>query len=885
MAGVPTGTVTFLFTDIEGSTKLARQHPDEWETARARHHAILHSAIDCHHGTVFQIIGDAFCAAFHTAEEALKAAIRAQRDLQGEEWGKTVIHVRMGIHTGAAEADGKDYRGYLTMSLVQRLMSAGHGGQILVSGATENLLRSRLPDGINLRDLGKHNFKDTPQPLRVFQIVASGLQTEFPPLRTSDLHPNNLPTQFTSFVGREKELADVKKLLQDTHLLTLIGPGGTGKTRLSIRAADDLLSHYPDGLWLVELAPISDALLVPRTAAVAMGLREDLQRPAIDLLCDYLHNKQLLLILDNCEHLVDACARMVDRILQAAPDIRILASSREALGIGGEVTYRVPSLELPDLNHLPPFDTLSQYEAVKLFIDRATSAVPGFRVTNENAPALAQICDHLDGIPLAIELAAAKVRVLSVDQIEKRLGDRFRLLTGGSRTALERHQTLRAAIDWSYNLLPPAEQLLFCRLSVFSGGWVLEAAESVCAADVTPADIHRDDILFLLEQLINKSMVVTEELQSRMHPSGEESLRYHMLETMREYASEKLMGSDALHKQYAAYYLLLAETIEPFLEKPEPALWLDKLEREHNNVRAALRWALEKSEVEIGLRLASSLYLFWLMRGHLNEGLAHMEKFLVMADGTVDGMTLAKSLDRAGTLNRYRGNLKRAHELIAESLSLRRGLGGRHGIADCLSNLGFVVLHQGHFTEARQHYSEALSIHNELGNQQGIADSLSHLALMAYYEGDFETAQVMDEDSLQIWRSLGDQQGIAWALYCLGNVRLRQGNHTTAHALFHESLGKSKEIGFKWGIAFSIEGLACLAACMGQDRRAILLAGGAFTLRQDIGIPLSPSAQADLEQLLAPARERLGEEAANKLWLKGLNVKIEQMSGEDEEEL
>src|SRR5688572_3053343 len=648
MSEHPTGTVTLLFTDIEGSTKLAQEHPELWETVRGRHHAILQSAIDAHHGYVFQIIGDAFCAAFHTAKDGLNAALDAQRKLQTEAWGKNPVRVRMGLHTGEAEAQDNEYRGYLSLSLVQRIMSAGHGGQILVSGVNENLLRSQLPTDINLRDMGKHNFKDVPQSVRVFQVIAPGLQSEFPALRTQDAQPNNQPAQFTSFVGREKELADVKRLLLDARLLTLIGPGGAGKTRLSIQSASESLDQHPDGVWLVELAPILDPFLVPHTTAIAIGLRDEPQRPVIDRLCDYLREKKMLLILDNCEHLVDACARMADRILHATPNVRVLASSREALGIGGEVTYRVPSLGLPDMQHLPSVESLSQYEAVKLFIDRATSAVSTFTVTKDNAPSLAQICYRLDGIPLAIELAAAKVHVLSVEQIAKRLDDRFRLLTGGSRTALEHHQTLRAAIDWSYNLLPPVEQVFFTRLSVFSGGWTLEAAESVCEG----RSVKSEDVLDLLEQLINKSLVIMEEIQ------GES--RYHMLETIRQYANEKLVGSDALREQHAAYFLILAETIEPSLEKSEPASWLDKLEREHNNLRAALRWAREKEQVEPGLRLASALCLFWFMRGYLSEGLAQIGEFLSLSEQTINTTTRAKALDHAGMLARYQGDLKRA---------------------------------------------------------------------------------------------------------------------------------------------------------------------------------------------------------------------------------
>ena len=872
MISIPSGTVTFLFTDIEGSTKLAQEHPDQWESLRERHHAILQSAMDALDGYVFQVIGDAFCVAFRTASNAANAAIDSQRKLQRESWGETSIKVRMGIHTGEAELQAKgDYRGYLAMSLVQRLMSAGHGGQILLSNATENLLRGQLSKDITLRDMGEHKFKDVAQLVRVFQVVAPGLQQEFPALRAPDVYPNNLPTQLTSFIGRTKELADVKKFLRDAHILTLIGPGGTGKTRLSIQAASQMLDQYPDGIWLVELAPISDALLVPRTAAVAIGLREEPQRPVMDVLCDYLHDKRLLLVLDNCEHLVDASAKMADKILRSAPNTRILASSREALRIGGEVTYRVPSLGLPDVHHLPPVESLSQYEAVKLFIDRAMNAVPTFSVTNENAPAVAQICDRLDGIPLAIELAVAKIRVLSVDQIAKRLDDRFRLLTGGSRSALEHHQTLRATIDWSYNLLPPAEQLLFSRLSVFMGGWTLEAAESVCS----DALVNSKDVLDLLEHLINKSIVIMEEEQYET--------RYNMLETMRQYAAEKLVEANAQFRQHASYFLILAETIEPHLEKPEPASWLDRLEREHNNFRAALRWAREEEQMELGLRLTSALCLFWFMRGYLNEGLAQLGDFLSLSSSTIDATLRAEALDRAGMLARYQGDLKHAHELIAESLSLRRELGERHGVADSLSNLGFVVLHQGDFTQARQLYSEALSIHRELDNRQGIADSLSHLALMAFYESDYESAQAMDESSLAIWRGLGDQQGIAWALHRLGNVRLHQGKYTVAHGLFKESLAISNTIGFKWGIVSAVEGLASLAASTKQAERCLLIAGGAFTLRQVIGVPLSSVAQEDFERMLAPARRLLGDEIAKQVWAKGLTLSIEQIVAEAQE--
>jgi predicted ATPase/class 3 adenylate cyclase len=619
MISRPTGTVTFLFTDIEGSTRLAREQPETWEALRSRHHEILHEAVEANNGIVFQIIGDAFCAAFYTAGEALKAAIQAQHGLQREAWKDCILRVRMGIHTGEAEARGNDYHGYLTLSLVQRVMSAGHGGQVLLTGATEMLLRGQMPQESSLRDMGEHKFKDVPYPIRVFQLVTSGLQNEFPALRALDIIPNNLPTQLTSFIGREKEVADIKNLLGNTHLLTLIGPGGTGKTRLSLQAGTDLLHSYPHGVWLIELAPVSDPAAVPAAGLAALDLPSEVHRPAIEMLSDFLREKEALLILDNCEHLVDACARMVDRLLHAAPKLRILASSREALGIAGEVSYRVPSLGLPDIKQLPPLDSLSQYEAVRLFIDRARAAQPSFHVTNENAPAVAQICYRLDGIPLALELAAAKVRALSVDQIAKRLDDRFRLLTGGNRTALERHQTLRATLDWSYNLLPAPEQILFRRLSTFVNGWTLEAAESVCSDELIP----REDVFDVLEQLVNKSLVLAQEWK--------DETRYSMLETMRQYAGEKLIESgesEKLHDRHLNYYLELAETAEPHLIRPEQIIWLDRLEADHDNLRQSLEWALGKESAEPALRLSAALGQFWDIQCYWLEGAQWLERAL-----------------------------------------------------------------------------------------------------------------------------------------------------------------------------------------------------------------------------------------------------------------
>jgi len=493
MPELPTGTVIFLFTDIEGSTRLWEEHPGAMRLALERHDALLTAAIETNNGHVFKTVGDAFCAVFSTATDALDAAIQAQRNLRPLQPSATTsdlsLKVRMAIHVGAAELRGGDYFGP-TLNRLARLLAVGHGGQILLSGAMQELVRDELPPGVSLRDWGQHRLRDLQRAEHVYQVVHPELPADFPPLRSLNELPNNLPQQMTSFVGREKEIAELRQWLTTSRLVTLTGAGGTGKTRLSLAVAAEVMGEFPDGVWLVELASLADPGLVPQTIATALGVREEPTRPIIQTLTDYLKSKTLLLVLDNCEHLLTACAQATETILRSSPHVRILASSREGLGVTGEHAYRVPSLTVPDPRHMPPMEKLDQYEAVRLFIDRALLVQPTFAVNNQNAPAVAQICHRLDGIPFAIELAAARVKAMSVEQISQRLNDRFRLLTGGSRTALPRQQTLRALIDWSYDLLSDKEKTLLRRLSVFAGGWTLEAAEKVCA-DVPSSSYSR----------------------------------------------------------------------------------------------------------------------------------------------------------------------------------------------------------------------------------------------------------------------------------------------------------------------------------------------------------------------------------------------------------
>ncbi len=586
---LPTGTVTFLFTDVEGSTRLWEAHPGAIRAALARHDALIEQAVERHGGRGVRPrgAGDSRFAVFARATDAVASAAAIQGALHAEPWPpETPLRVRLALHTGEADLRAGDYYGS-AVNRAARLRGIAHGGQALLSQAVYDLVRDALPVGVAVRDLGEHRLSDLARPERVYHLLAPDLPADFPPLRTLDALPHNLPLQLTSFVGREQELGEVAALLGAHRLLTLTGPGGTGKTRLALQAAADALEAYPDGVWLAELAALAGPALVPQAVAAAVGAREEPGRPLGATLTDALRPKRVLVLLDNCEHLLDACARLADTLLRACPHVRVLATSREALGTAGETTWRVPSLALPDPDRLGPLEQVTHYDAVRLFTDRAVAVQPAFRVTAANAPAVARICARLDGIPLALELAAARIRLLPPAQLLGRLEDRFRLLTGGSRTALERHQTLRAAVVWSHALLREPERALFARLAVFAGGWTLEAAEAVCTRDAGDAGdgLAAGEVLGFLSGLVDKSLVQAE-------TSGE-AARYHLLETIRLFAWERLRdagAAEAARDRHAAWCLALAEGWTAagthFPGAPEARL----ARAEHANVRAALEW-------------------------------------------------------------------------------------------------------------------------------------------------------------------------------------------------------------------------------------------------------------------------------------------------------
>jgi predicted ATPase/class 3 adenylate cyclase len=631
MAILPQGTVTFLFTDIEGSTRLVQDLGPAYRDVLERHQSLLRDAFS--RGVEVGTEGDSFFVAFASATDAVAAAAAGQLALAAEAWPEGhPVRVRMGLHTGQANPGADGYVGY-DVHRAARIAAAGHGGQVLLSESTHSLVRHDLPDGVTVRDLGPHRLKDLTTPERISQLVVGGLDDDFPALRTLDSSRTNLPAQLTSFVGRERELGELQALARAHRLVTVIGTGGTGKTRLMLQASAELVGEQADGVWLVELAPISDPEMIVQAVARGLGIREDGGRPLMDTVVDFLRTKSLLILLDNCEHLIGTCAELAEQVLASSSGVSLVASSREALGVTGEHVYQVPSLELPDEQlelddhggRGASFDKVRDAEAVRLFVERATAVLPSFTLTPADAPAVVEICRRLDGIPLAIELAAARVPLLSVQEIAMRLGDRFRLLTGGRRTALPRQQTLQALIDWSWDLLTEDERRLLRRLSVFAGGCTLEAASTVARLpdEAVPGGDASLDTLDALGRLVGRSLVVVDR-------GG--STRYHLLETIRQYARDRLVAADEtteLRNRHLAFYLRLALDAEPKLLSPDLAAWLVRLDADADNLRAAIDWAFEEDPAA-GLRLCVALSSYWRARS-LAEGLDHLRRAAELA--------------------------------------------------------------------------------------------------------------------------------------------------------------------------------------------------------------------------------------------------------------
>ncbi|KPL02140.1 MAG: hypothetical protein AMJ90_06635 [candidate division Zixibacteria bacterium SM23_73_2] len=724
--------------------------------------------------------------------------------------------------------------------------------------------------------------------------------------------PNNLPLQLTSFVGRDRQIADIKRLLGENRLLTLTGTAGCGKTRLAIEASRDLLEDCPDGVWLVELASLVDPSLVPQTVAIVLGLKEEPNRPLKMTLIDYLKGKKLLLVIDNCEHLVHECAALAEALLRACSELRILATSREGLGIIGEVIYHVPPLAIPESDVRLSLKELRQIEAVRLFIERASSARAGFGLTDQNSEAIAQICRRLDGIPLALELGAARVSVLTVEEIAKRLNDRFSLLTDGSKTRLPHHQTLRALIDWSYDHLTEPERRLFYRLSVFAGGWTLDAAEAVCAGD----GIEEKAVIDLHSRLVEKSLV---EMGPEFGGGGVKG-RYRMLGMVQEYARDRLQekeGTGQIQRRHRDYFLALAEESARQLTGSEQRSWALRLDAENENLRAALDSCFGKdANIKLAMQMAGALGRYWYVRGHWSEGRGLLTEVLGRPDAFGRTEARARALAWAGWLAYWQSDFKQAHSLLEESLSIRQELGDSLRIAETLNNLGAVAMQLGNYDRSRQYhekslairrkgrdrrsiavslhnlgelylslgnyaqartaYEESLALFREVEHTMGIADSLDSLGVVAEHQGDYSTAHEYHQEALKNRRERQDPMGIAESLYNLGELAIRQGQYNQAHTHHSQSLVIRQKLGDRIDIADSLEGLAALATTQKELVRAARLLGAARSLREEINVPTSPAKQKKLETAISHTRPAMGEKAFAKEWDKGRALTLDE---------
>jgi predicted ATPase/class 3 adenylate cyclase len=839
----PTGTVTFLFSDIEGSTTRWEQYRDAMAEALARHDTLMRARLEARGAYVFKTIGDAFCAAFTSAQDAMAAALDAQRALVAEDFSAVNgLRVRMALHSGSVDERDGDYFGP-TVNRVARLLAIGHGGQVLVSRACTELLQSGMPTNYSLRDLGAHRLKDLAQPEHVHQLLAPDLPETFPALLSLNYLSNNLPAQLTSFLGREDVVKQIEALLQRHRLVTLVGTGGAGKTRCAIQVGAELVDGSGDGVWLAELAPISDPSLVASVIARTLSVQESPNRPMLDTLLAYLKRKRLLLILDNCEHVMEQARIVVAAILRACADVHILATSREGLSIAGEQLYRMPSLSVPSVGQtLSPQDVLT-YGAPLLFLDRAFSVDSRLALTDENLPHIAEICRRLDGIPLAIELAAARVSVLSPQQLALKLDERFRVLTRGDRSALPRHQTMHALIDWSYDLLSNEERALFRKLSIYAGDFTLESAAAVCGADA----VDEIAILDLLSSLVDKSLVQAE--------AGGIETRYRLLESTRQYARQKLMDCgeyEAVARAHAAAYLALAEELDEAWETTSDRAWLGRAVPELENFRAAVGWAFgARGDVLMGERLTAALRLVWNSLATA-EGLRWVQRALAAADEATPKYTIAllelTEAQLQGTLaqfkgehaaaeravSRYRelgdprrfafaqqllgtalakcGKVAEGEALLRQAVAEARALGVHRLTSAMLIDLAGARRDAGDVVGALPFYAEALAIARPIGAERVAALVAVNIAEVEFRGGDAVEALRLAGDVLPVFRALKGTRNAANAQCNMAAYLLALARYEEARKSAREALAAARDTEFAVYIAFALQHLAAVGA-------------------------------------------------------------------------
>ena len=864
MAELPNGTVTFLFTDIEGSTRLWERDAVAMRAAVARHDALLSAAIAAHQGTAYKHVGDAVQAAFSTATDAMAAAVEAQRALAADPWPETgPLRVRMALHAGEAAPDAHgDYHQVSALNRLARLLATGHGGQVLLTETVRRAIGGRLPEGVELIDLGKHRLRDLLEPEQVSQAGIDGLPAHFPPLKSLERHPTNLPVQPNALIGRDRDIADLHRLLTDAtgRLVTLTGPGGIGKTRLALQAAAELLDHFVDGVFWVDLAPLADPRLVMPTIAATLGVREMGTLSLRDALVAYFADKQVLLVLDNYEHLLAAAPVTAD-LLAAAPHLRVLATSRAPLRLQAEREYPVPPLPLPTAGQEQSLDELSGVAAIALFTQRAQAVKPDFALSEDNAQTVAAICQRLDGLPLAIELAAARVKVLPPAALLARLERRLPLLAGGALDLPARQQTLRNTIAWSYDLLARGERKLFRRLAVFAGAATLEAVEAVANSE------SGLDVFAGVTGLIEQSLL-------RPAEGLESKPRFGMLETIREYALEQLTTSgeaEEMRQRHATWCVHFAERVAQmsrggFFGNPQDVA---ELEAEYANLRAALTWLTEAGNAKEALRLAAALGGFWNLRGHMADGRSWLERTLANDDGTQPRVR-ARALTWLSVLVGTRNEPERGFKLLEEALALARVAGDVPGIAAATVILGWGELRgRGDAALATALGKESLALFEEAGVLWGITASRLLLAEAARHRGELDRATAFYEQLLADFRrSGGDEYVAAQTLHSLGTIAQAQGDDPQAVSFYAEALVRFSDLGDLGSVAWCLEGVAAVAGRQHPEHAARLLAA-ADTLRTAINVPLPLAERPEYDRAVAGVRATMGEPAFTAAWLAG----------------
>jgi predicted ATPase/class 3 adenylate cyclase len=860
-----------LLSDIEGSVELWERDPEAMQRALTRHDTLMDECVTRHGGTVvFQHgEGDSRFAVFARPGDAVRAACELQRAFQRESWPTAgPLRVRLALHTGEAVERGGYFYGS-TVNRCARLRGLAHGGQILLSEATAALVRGSLPTGADLRDLAEHRLRGLERAERVFQLVHPDLPADFPPLVGAHRHRHNLPAPLTPLLGRERDVARACELLRrdDVRLVTLLGSGGIGKSRVGLQVAADLLDRFPDGVCFVPLEPIRDPGLVIPTIAQVLGLREARRRPIQDTLTSFLGEKQLLLLLDNFEQVLAAAPRLAE-LLAACARLKMLVTSRAPLHLSGEHDLMVPPLSLPDLERPPTLESLRKSPAVALFVERAAAITPDFALTSDSAAAIAEICHRLDGVPLALELAAARSRILAPTAMLARLDRRLIDLTGGARDAPARHQTLRRAIDWSYELLSEAERRLFRRLTIFVGGFTLDTAARVCDLD---GDLEID-VLEGVESLLMQSLLL--EAGTTSEP------RFVMLETIREYGLEQLdaHGETAtLRRRQAEQLLALAEAAAPNWTGPDQITWLGRLKAERDNLRAVFAWTQERHDPDqIGLRLAGLLDFYWYFAGFMSEGRRWLEAMLSMPSASRRGPLRAQALHALGALAVVQGEYAAGAAALEESVTLFREVGNRRGTARSLTYLGVATQYLDDPATALSFHQESARISREIGDRWVLAFASSQLGSLALAGGDPASARAYREESVAIFREVGDRFGRGMVLIGLGQLMRADGDLARAATLYREALDDLSQLGDRWLVARALAGLAGLACLAGSHADAARLLGAVDALREATATSEIPTIRPDLDRDLADVRAALGEQAFAEAWAEGHAMTLEQ---------